>query len=302
MIEQLTTMHDSGRTRAKHRPSFVQRLRRNTLIVVLFSAGAFVVLPLLRQQSRIQEQAASNNDRQDASEAENRDGLGSSSYEFSTRAIVDRPSPPSGKSETENKGSGPAPKEETSKTESGHDNTNTAPAPQSTVKENERQKPSPPAPLPGTGKGRKRPPAEVAQEEAARLMNDIYKTAEAKTPEQKAALAGQLFNVVKSQKVKPEERFTLLRKAADLAADGGDLTLALNAIRQTAGEFEFDGLAAQQKTLARIAPRPMDAARAKIVLRRRKGCRRRCGRRGTRRSGPGTGRPGPAGLATQGGR
>ena len=36
------------------------------------------------------------------------------------------------------------------------------------------------------------PPAEAAQEEAGRLIDDIYKTAAAKTPEQKLALANQI--------------------------------------------------------------------------------------------------------------
>ncbi len=69
-----------------------------------------------------------------------------------------------------------------------------------------------------------------------------------------------------SQKVKPEERFVLLRKATDLAAEGGDVTLVLNATRRAGEEFDFDFLASQEKALARIALGPMDAARVKALL------------------------------------
>ena len=69
-----------------------------------------------------------------------------------------------------------------------------------------------------------------------------------------------------SQKVKPEERFVLLRKTTDLAAEGGDVTLVLNATRRAGEEFDFDFLASQEKALARIALGPMDAARVKALL------------------------------------
>jgi hypothetical protein len=109
------------------------------------------------------------------------------------------------------------------------------------------------------------PPA-AAQEEAGRLLDDIYKISHAKTPQQKVALANQLLTLAKSQQVKPDERFVLLRKATDLAGDGGDVPLMLAAIRQTAGQFDFDSLAAQQRALARVAQRPMDAARVKALF------------------------------------
>ena len=97
-------------------------------------------------------------------------------------------------------------------------------------------------------------------------MDEIYKVSAAKTPEEKLALAKQLFEVARSHKVKAEERFVLLRKTTDLAAEGGDVTLVLNATRQAGGEFDFDFLAVQAEGMARIAARPMDAARLKALL------------------------------------
>jgi hypothetical protein len=113
---------------------------------------------------------------------------------------------------------------------------------------------------------RSSPPTDAAQEEAGRLMDEIYKVSAAKTPEQKLALASQLFKVATSQKVKPEERFVLLRKTTDLAADAGDVSLVLSATRRAGEEFDFDFLASQEKALARIALGPMEAARVEALL------------------------------------
>jgi hypothetical protein len=110
------------------------------------------------------------------------------------------------------------------------------------------------------------PPSPAAQEEAGRLMDDIYKISQAKTPKQKLEVANELFTLGRSPQVKPDERFVLLRKTVDLAVEGGDMPLVLAAIRQAAGEFEFDSLAAEEKALARVAQRPMDAARTKAFF------------------------------------
>ena len=93
---------------------------------------------------------------------------------------------------------------------------------------------SPPAAIPGSHeakvaenpRAKRQPPAAAAQEEAGRLIDDIYKTAAAKTPEQKLALAKELLKLAKSPGVKPEERFVVLQKASELAVEGGDVPSA----------------------------------------------------------------------------
>ena len=83
-------MQQSSGTRGKTRPSFVQRLRRNTVIVLLFATGVFALVSYF-QQSRVRQQAASENDRQEANDTENEDGLGSPSYK--TNATPSPPAP-----------------------------------------------------------------------------------------------------------------------------------------------------------------------------------------------------------------
>ena len=57
-----------------------------------------------------------------------------------------------------------------------------------------------------------------------RLVNEAYKIDEAKTPAEKVKLGKQLASLVGASQ-KPEERFVLLRRAAELARDAGHLPM-----------------------------------------------------------------------------
>ena len=285
-------MHDSSEAPGKQSCSFLERLRRNTIIVVLFSGGLFLTLTLLRQP-RLPQQAANDDGRRQANHTEKNGGLGSPSYKSGSH---DLPSPPAPLPKAEGRDLTPAP---LAKGERG----NLTSAPLLTVRwtaspshsqGDAKNLPSPPAPLPKRDGShvedsvmddlpppaianlpnvaqpleRKKlpPPSAAAQEEAGRLIDDIYKISQATTPRQKIALANQLFTLSKSLQVESAERFALLRKTTDLAAEGGDAALMLAAIRQTAGEFDFDSLAAQQQALARVAERSMDAGQAEAFF------------------------------------
>ena len=90
-------MHD--RTRERPQPSFLERLRRKTMIVVLFCGGLIVVLALARQPQPSQQ----------ASETEGEDGLGGPSYR--PPPVVGRIANPSHKADEERPKPGPvAPK------------------------------------------------------------------------------------------------------------------------------------------------------------------------------------------------
>jgi hypothetical protein len=73
------------------------------------------------------------------------------------------------------------------------------------------------------------PPAEAAQEEAGRLIDDIYKTAAAKTPEQKLALANQIARRDIASPADAQEQAKLGDAWWDLAQSraGQDRTLCL---------------------------------------------------------------------------
>ncbi len=284
-------MHHSDGKRAKRQPSLVERLPRNAAIVVIFSTGLFLLVSYAKQ-ARVQQQVMRKSEIR-ISKSETNEDENQNPKSEKTPSAAAQPSPPIGKSEIRN------PKSETSENKKQSENGKELPDSKVVLCEHEigDKKPSPPSgkseirnPKSETNENKKQSengkelpdskvvlgksvpaprsslPSDAVQEEAGRLMDEIYKVSAAKTPEQKRTLANQLFKVAASQKVKPEERFVLLRKTTDLAAEGGDVTLVLNATRRAGEEFDFDFLASQEKALARIALGPMDAARVKALL------------------------------------
>ncbi|MCI0358275.1 MAG: hypothetical protein L0211_07315 [Planctomycetaceae bacterium] len=85
-------------------------------------------------------------------------------------------------------------------------------------------------------------PAAPELEKAAALVSDIFKAEidKAKTPLQKRELARKLLNAAADTKDDPVGRFALLQRAADLAAAGGDLPTAAEAIDQQARSHAVD--------------------------------------------------------------
>ena len=89
------------------------------------------------------------------------------------------------------------------------------------------------------------PPAFV-QASMIRLVDEAYKIEGAKTPAEKVKLGKQLASLVGASQ-KPEERFILLRRAAELARDAGHLPMMCQMIEAIGGEFETDMLMVQAK-------------------------------------------------------
>jgi len=113
----------------------------------------------------------------------------------------------------------------------------------------------PPSESPGPGQpqsDRHPVPPGSAQKTILAQVNQVFSIGEARQPAEKLELASKLAALAeKSQQ--PEERFVLLRRAADLACDGGDAALMLDVVERIAGQYEVDLLHAQQVMLLRFA-------------------------------------------------
>jgi WD40 repeat protein len=110
-------------------------------------------------------------------------------------------------------------------------------------------------------------PSSARQEEAAKLIKDLFKDAYAKKANaDRVALAEKLIDTAAKTKDKPIERFVLLREARDLAAQAGDLKLALKVIGELAEGFVVDGFDMKSTVLAKVAETATTVAAARPVL------------------------------------
>lgn len=101
---------------------------------------------------------------------------------------------------------------------------------------------------------RKPIPSAESQQKALELIKEVYgqEWEQAKTPEQKAALAQKLLG--KSREATDEvNRFVLLRVAKDVAVQAGDVYIAFRAIDETTNEFEVDRFTAKVSALLEAA-------------------------------------------------
>ena len=86
-----------------------------------------------------------------------------------------------------------------------------------------------------------------------KLLEEIHPTTGATTPSEKRSLAEELRKLARNSSELPHEQFVLLRKATELAADGGDLASALASLSVILEEYEIDSLTARQEIIARFA-------------------------------------------------
>jgi len=113
---------------------------------------------------------------------------------------------------------------------------------------------------------KKRPiPSAEIQREVGDNVEKVYKVSEAATPEAKIKLAKVLSEEAKKSG-SPDEQFVLLRKAADLACDGGDAPLMLEMLDPMASAFAIDSLNARVAMLERFAKGPRNPARLKSLV------------------------------------
>jgi hypothetical protein len=117
-------------------------------------------------------------------------------------------------------------------------------------------KPAGPPAEPPSLKKRLPVPDEDLQRKTAAQLAGIY--GPGRTKADKIKLAYQLLQAAKASK-EPNERYLLLRQGRELAAQGGDIALVLQAIEMTAAAFEIDLREEQEKSLLALADKAVDA-------------------------------------------
>lgn len=121
--------------------------------------------------------------------------------------------------------------------------------PQPVGKADESPQPSLVASIPDA----KRTPVPSADEQAKlqKQVDDVYKPAEATTPQKKLELAEKMFATGDETKDDPASRYVLMRSAWRLAGEAGNLELALDMIDRAQEWYQFDPLEAKVEVLER---------------------------------------------------
>jgi len=124
---------------------------------------------------------------------------------------------------------------------------------------------TPPTPTEEAATKRLPIPSADVQREVGAAIEETYRITEAKDPEAKIKLAKEL-SAAAGKSAKPEEQYVLLRKAIDLACDGGDAALMLETLGPMTEAFAIDPFAAQTAMLERFAKGPRSPARVQSLV------------------------------------
>ena len=105
------------------------------------------------------------------------------------------------------------------------------------------------------------PPA-AALQQARQLIEEVFKDdyAQAKAPEAKPQLAKKLLREAEKTQDDLAARYVLLREATDLAADAGDVALAVQALETLASRFVVDYMGEYSAVLLRMSAKPHSLA------------------------------------------
>jgi len=109
-------------------------------------------------------------------------------------------------------------------------------------------------------------PSGDAQKEVLVQLEQVFDLKGAKTGADKVKLAKELLTLGKESKDNPAERFVLLDKAMELACEGGDAALMIEAIDGIGEDFEIDALEAKQKMLVQFAREAKDSVRIRSLI------------------------------------
>ncbi len=96
-------------------------------------------------------------------------------------------------------------------------------------------------------------PSPAVQAEVAKKLGEIFDFDAAKKPEQQVALAKELFGLSRESGNNPSEQFVLLRKAMELACDGGDAGLMIRAINAVGDRFDTNAMDVKVTMLQKFA-------------------------------------------------
>jgi hypothetical protein len=117
--------------------------------------------------------------------------------------------------------------------------------------------------------GRRAVPDSAAQAKALSLIHDVYgkEYEQAKTSEQKTALARKLLAEADKAKAEPASYFCLLRVARDIAIAAGDAGTALDAVARLAAAYDVDALAMKVEAVEGAEKAARNSAQLKAVAR-----------------------------------
>lgn len=109
-------------------------------------------------------------------------------------------------------------------------------------------------------------PDEATQKEKREQVDGLFAVNSARSAAQRAAMAQKLLDTARDTKSDPAAQYVLLDMARDVAADGGQVALAMEAIDELHGGFQVDGLTLRAQSLAQAAPAIVqNAARNELV-------------------------------------
>jgi len=110
-------------------------------------------------------------------------------------------------------------------------------------------------------------PSQAEQEESQKRIRELFKDEYAKrSPGDVLALAQKLLKQAAENKSESTLVFTLLREARDKAIEGGDPTLALTAIDESAKTFLIAFLDEKTEALDRIKKKAVTSESSEILL------------------------------------
>jgi len=96
-------------------------------------------------------------------------------------------------------------------------------------------------------------PSQADQASVSKEIDEVYGVADAKDPADQIKLAVQMLDLGRESGGNPAEQFSVLRKAAELASEGGDAELMLKAINIIGEKYEIDTLAVKSSLMRTFA-------------------------------------------------
>lgn len=126
----------------------------------------------------------------------------------------------------------------------------------------------PPDDAPTTGNvapARPKPPAAQRQAEIRQRVRQLYSIANNPSPQEQAKLSQKLLEDAKATKDNDDDRYVMLKMAAEAARDAGDLETSLQAIDEIAATHDADTVAMQLETVERVARNASASTRAEVI-------------------------------------
>ena len=106
-------------------------------------------------------------------------------------------------------------------------------------------------------------PSQARQEEISQQLEEAYELSKAESPDDCLRLAAELLDAKSDD---PDTRFAALRKAMELASEGGDAALMLQAADTIAADFDVDALSVEARILNTFSQGPRTESRVRSFV------------------------------------